>query len=76
MSSAFYNDLLMSLSFWSQGKAFACRFFCGPNAKKSAALAKQGKKRPRKGQAKTVDDSEGTVLVCCYNIIEDPDGAA
>lgn len=25
----------------------ACRFFCGPNAKKSAALAKQQKKRPR-----------------------------
>ena len=23
------------------------RFFCGPNAKKSAALAKQQKKRPR-----------------------------
>ena len=26
---------------------YACRFFCGPNAKKSAALAKQQKKRPR-----------------------------
>ena len=32
-----------------------CRFFCGPNAKKSAALAKQQKKRPRrddKGEGK------------------------
>ena len=32
-----------------------CRFFCGPNAKKSAALAKQQKKRPRgddKGKGK------------------------
>ena len=36
-----------------------CRFFCGPNAKKSAALAKQGKKRPRKGQGKTVESSDG-----------------
>ena len=34
-----------------------CRFFCGPNAKKSAALAKQQKKRPRgddKGKGKQV----------------------
>ena len=45
-----------------------CRFFCGPNAKKSAALAKQEKKRLRgdakgkgKGKgaaAKTVDDED------------------
>ena len=40
----------------------ACRFFCGPNAKKSAALAKQQKKRPRgdgkqKGK-KAVADSD------------------
>lgn len=32
------------------------RFFCGPNAKKSAALAKQQKKRPRAGDAQ--DDSD------------------
>lgn len=31
-------------------------FFCGPNAKKSAALAKQQKKRPRAGEAQ--DDSD------------------
>lgn len=57
----------------------ACRFFCGPNAKKSAALAKQQKKRPRgdgkqKGKQAVADsDSEddsdaasdlGTVSAC------------
>ena len=43
------------------------RFFCGPNAQKSAALAKQQKKRPRgdsgagssKGDAIEIDDDEG-----------------
>ncbi len=34
-----------------------CRFFCGPNAKKSDALAKQQKKRPRAGEANE-DDSD------------------
>lgn len=33
------------------------RFFCGPNAKKSAALAKQQKKRPAAGK-----QSKDTVL--------------
>ena len=35
-----------------------CRFFCGPNAKKSDALAKQQKKRPRAGEAEDEDDSD------------------
>ena len=43
--------------------ALRCRFFCGPNAKKSAALAKQQKKRPRgddRGKGKrAAADSEG-----------------
>ena len=35
------------------------RFFCGPNAKKSAALAKQQKKRPRgDGKGKAADDKD------------------
>lgn len=34
------------------------RFFCGPNAKKSAALAKQQKKRPR-GDGKSKSKSVG-----------------
>lgn len=42
---------------------FSClRFFCGPNAKKSAALAKQQKKRPRgndRGKGKQAADDEG-----------------
>ena len=34
------------------------RFFCGPHAKKSAALAKQQKKKP-KGKGKTMEESGG-----------------
>ena len=45
------------------------RFFCGPHAKKSAALAKQQKKKP-KGKGKTVEEpSEHSLHVkpalCC-----------
>lgn len=53
------------------------RFFCGPHAKKSAALAKQQKKKP-KGKGKTMDESgvhllalhaalfcAGTAVLCC-----------
>lgn len=36
--------------------AFVFRFFCGPHAKKSAALAKQQKKKP-KGKGKTMEAS-------------------
>lgn len=36
----------------------ACSFFCGPNAKKSDALAKQQKKRPRAGDAQEDEDSD------------------
>lgn len=43
-----------------------CRFFCGPHAKKSAALAKQQKKRPKgKGKGKTVEES-GEHTSCFY----------
>lgn len=35
-----------------------CRFFCGPNAKKSDALAKQQKKRPRAGEANESDSDD------------------
>lgn len=31
-------------------KPWDCSFFCGPNAKKSDALAKQQRKRPRAGE--------------------------
>ena len=34
------------------------RFFCGPNAKKSDALAKQQKKRPRVGEANETDSDD------------------
>ena len=34
------------------------RFFCGPNAKKSDALAKQQKKRPRAGEASESDSDD------------------
>ena len=43
------------------------RFFCGPHAKKSAALAKQQKKKP-KGKGKTVEESGEPSLnavLCC-----------
>lgn len=38
-----------------------CRYFCGPNARKSSALAKQQKKRPRgdKTQDKTSNKTAG-----------------
>jgi len=45
----------------SHSIALYCRFFCGPNAKKSAALAKQQKKRPRgddKGKGKQAADAD------------------
>ena len=53
-----------------RGPAAALRFFCGPNAHKSAALAKQQKKRPRGDEkqaaaasaaAAAVDESESEV---------------
>ena len=45
-----------------------CRFFCGPNAKKSAALAKQQKKRPRgddkgKGKRAAADSEEDSAAL-------------
>lgn len=49
------------------------RFFCGPHAKKSAALAKQQKKKP-KGKGKTVDVSGVHLLallavLCCAGVL-------
>ena len=49
----------------------ACRFFCGPNAKKSAALAKQQKKRPR-GDGK----EKGKQPVADLDIEDDSDAAS
>ena len=45
-----------SLTANTDGEAGPCRFFCGPHAKKSHALAKQQKKRPR-GGSNTVESS-------------------
>ena len=48
-----------SQPFLMLGGMFCCRYFCGPNAIKTAAQAKQQKKRPRKGEkAKTVTKTQ------------------
>ncbi len=49
----------MSICVHADFKLLPCRYFCGPNAMKTAAQAKQQKKRPRKGEnAKTVTKSK------------------
>lgn len=48
------------------------RFFCGPHAKKSAALAKQQKKKPKaKGKGKMAEDSGGQKLICGEHMLQD-----
>ena len=51
--------LSLSICVTANAKLHLCRYFCGPNAMKTAAQAKQQKKRPRKGEnAKSIAKSK------------------